>query len=109
MSQLEDTLLLHIVAAKLPRPEREFAFAKPRRWRFDLCWPDRMLAAEVEGGSWIQGRHSRGAGMRNDCGKYNEAVLRGWRLLRVTADMVRDGSALEVIERALSAEIIQKL
>lgn len=101
MSALEDTLVLHIRAVGLPAPEREFCFAMPRRWRFDLCWPGRKLAAEIEGGTWVQGRHSRGAGMRKDAEKYNAAVLDGWKVLRFTADMVRDGSAIQVLERAI--------
>lgn len=105
MSALEDTLFLHIVAAKLPRPVREFRFHLTRKWKVDFAWPPDWLIVEVEGGTWIQGRHSRGAGMRNDAIKYNEAVLMGFRLLRVTADMIRDGSALEVIERALKGTV----
>lgn len=101
MSQLEDTLVFGIRAVGLPAPEREFYFAKPRRWRFDLCWPSRKLAAEVEGGTWVSGRHSRGSGMRKDAEKYNTATLDGWRVLRFTTDMVQDGSAILVLERAL--------
>lgn len=82
-------------------PETEFTFAPPRRWRFDLAWPSRMLAVEVEGGSWVGGRHTRGAGFEADVEKYNEAVLLGWRLLRVTPKMIDDGRALHAIERAL--------
>ena len=36
-----------------------------------------------------------------DIEKYNEATLRGWRVLRVTGDMIRRGEALILIERAL--------
>lgn len=103
MSHLEETLLLHIRAAQLPEPTREFRFHPTRKWRADLAWPDRRLLVEVEGGTFVSGRHARGAGMRKDAEKYNEAVLAGYRLLRVTPDMVRDGSAFEVIERALRA------
>lgn len=103
MSHLEETLMLHIRAARLPEPVREFVFAPPRKWRADLAWPERRILVEVEGGTFVTGRHSRGAGMRKDAEKYNAAVLLGFRLLRVTADMVRDGAALDVIERALSA------
>lgn len=101
MSALEDTLVLHIRAVGLPAPEREFCFAPPRRWQFDLSWPSRKLAAEVEGGTWIQGRHSRGSGMRKDAEKYNAAALAGWRVLRFTSDMIRDGSAILTLERAI--------
>jgi hypothetical protein len=33
--------------AGLPDPVEEYRFAPPRRWRFDLAWPERMLAVEV--------------------------------------------------------------
>lgn len=103
MSALEDSLVFSIRAVGLPTPEREFVFAKPRRWRFDLCWPARKLAVEVEGGTWVNGRHSRGSGMRKDAEKYNAATLAGWRVLRFTNDMIRDGVALGTIERAFEA------
>jgi hypothetical protein len=101
MSHLEDSLLFAVKVCGLPQPEREFRFLPPRRWRFDLAWPPRMLAAEIEGGTWVAGRHSRGKGMRSDAEKYNEATLAGWRVLRFTSDMVTDGSALNILERAL--------
>lgn len=100
MSALEETLLFQIRAVKLPEPVREFRFAPPRRWRADLAWPEQRLLLECEGGTFVRGRHSRPIGMRKDAEKYNAAVLLGFRLLRVTADMVRDGSALMTVEAA---------
>ena len=94
-------LVLQIRAVGLPHPVEEYRFCK-RRWRFDLCWPDRKLAFEIEGGTWVQGRHTRGAGFRKDIEKYNAATLLGWRVFRVTTDMVVDGSALKLIEEILS-------
>lgn len=104
MSALEDQLVWQLRAVGLPAPTRELRFAPPRRWRFDLAWPERQqVAVEVEGGTWVRGRHSRGAGMRKDAEKYNAAMLAGWRVLRVTSDMIADGSAVAVIEQALAA------
>jgi hypothetical protein len=87
----------------LPTPSVEVYFAKPRRWRFDLAWEERRFACEIEGGVFMKGgsRHSRGKGFENDCEKYAEALIRGWRVLRVTTDMVRDGRALNYLERIL--------
>ena len=90
-----------ILAWWLPAPLREYRFAPPRRWRFDFSWPERFLAVEVEGGSFIAGRHSRGAGFEAYAEKYNEAALIGWRVLRVTPRMVDDGRALALIQRGL--------
>jgi len=85
------------------KPETEYVFARPRRWRFDFAWPASMLAVEVEGGVWLaSGHHSKGRGFEADCEKYNEAMLLGWRVLRVTPAMVSDGRALAWIERALA-------
>ena len=86
--------------------EREFQFAPPRRWRFDfIVWrglPRAPVAVEVEGGTWVGGRHGTGTGMAKDCEKYSEAAILGWRVLRATTNQVRDGTALRWIERALT-------
>jgi len=85
----------------LPEPEREYRFHPRRRWRFDFAWPERRLAAEIEGGTFVRGRHVRPQGYENDCEKYNEAALAGWRVLRFTGAMVRDGRAIEAVKRVL--------
>jgi very-short-patch-repair endonuclease len=85
----------------LPPATPEHRFDATRKWRFDRAWLACKLAVEIEGGTWANGRHSRGAGMRKDAEKYNAAVLQGWRVLRFTGDMVKDGSAIEVVRRAL--------
>lgn len=85
----------------LPHPVTELRFDPTRRWRFDLAWPELMLAVEVEGGLWVGGRHTRGKGFEADCEKYNAAVLAGWRILRVTPEMIDDGRALKIVELAL--------
>lgn len=74
-------------------------------FRFDFAYPQRMLAIEVEGGSWVGGAHSRGKVFERDCVKYNYAVLQGWRILRFTTDMITDGRALDTIRRALAAAL----
>ena len=101
MSALEDTLALHIRAAKLPEPVRELRFAPPRRFRFDFSWPDKKLAVEVNGAHWQGGRHNTGSGMDSDCEKNALAVLDGWRVITVTSTHIKSGEALQWIERAL--------
>ncbi len=84
---------------------REYVFAKSlgRRWRFDLAWPDEMLAVEIEGGRFSGGSHVRGVRFGEDCEKYNAAILLGWRVLRYPADWLdsRPIQILQEIERAL--------
>ena len=102
MSAIEETLALHIRASQLPPPEREHRFHPVRKWRFDFAWPDRKLAAECEGGIWTGGAHTRGKHFTSDCEKYNQAALIGWRVLRFTGDMVKDGRAIKTLEGALA-------
>lgn len=97
-SKLEKTLAFQLRTTDLPAPEREYRFHDTRGWLFDFAWPDHMLAVEVEGGTWQKGRHTTGKGFHDDCIKYNHAVLGGWRVLRFTADMVNDLTALTFIE-----------
>ena len=73
-----------------------------RDWRFDFAWPVKHWAVEVDGGTFSGGRHTRGSGYEADTEKLNEAVLRGWRVLRVTKNQVEDGSAVDWIKRALA-------
>lgn len=88
----------------LPQGVAEYRFDDRRRWRFDIAWPDRRIALEVEGGTWTAGRHTRGRGYEADLEKYNAAALAGWCVIRVTTGMVEDGRAIALLERALTAE-----
>lgn len=90
-----------IALAGLPKPTAEFRFHPTRRWRFDYAWPDRSLAVEVDGAIYVGGRHTRGIGVEKDCEKFAEALLAGWRVLRVSTNQVKSGQALQWIERAL--------
>ena len=96
-----ETLIVQLPLSGLPKPQREFLFHKRRKWRFDLAWPDLLIAVEVEGGIWTGGRHVRGEGYEADCEKYNEAQLAGWMVLRFTPGMIKRGKAWPVIEKAL--------
>jgi hypothetical protein len=100
MSKYEILLLQLIRDEALPEPEREYRFCE-RGWRFDFAWPGQMVAAEVEGAIWVQGRHTRGRGFENDCAKYNRATLLGWRVFRFTPAMINQGEALETLKEVL--------
>lgn len=83
-------------------PILEHRFHETRRWRFDLAFISEKLAVEVDGGGWINGRHSRGGGIEADCEKYAEAMKLGWRVLRVTPKQVQNGMALRWIEQLMA-------
>lgn len=107
ISKLEQELMFQIKAAKLPIPITEFRFDPKRKWRADFCWitDTKKLIIEVEGGIWTKGRHSRPIGFIKDCEKYNEAILRGFAVMRITGEHIKNGQALKWIEEYLNNEI----
>lgn len=62
--------------------QREYKFHPARKWRFDFADPERKIAVEIDGGVFVKGRHSRGAGYRSDCEKLNAAAALGWRVFK---------------------------
>lgn len=70
---------------------REYTFADPRKFRFDLAWIAQRVAVEVDGGQWVAngGRHNRDS----DREKMNYAAANGWRVMHITPDMMRDDPA----------------
>jgi hypothetical protein len=109
-SEGEELLAFQLKAAKIEFV-REYRFASPRKWRFDFVIKHGddlrlrrvtpfLLAVEIEGGAF-SGGHRRGKEADKDCEKANVATLRGWRVLRFTPAMVKDGRALAMIEQAL--------
>lgn len=76
----------------------EFQFATDRKWRFDYACADPQIAIEIEGGAWIRGRHTRGAGFIADMEKYNRAVLLGWKVLRYTPEQFNGGAWMDDVK-----------
>lgn len=104
-TDLADTLQLQVRAMRLPEGVREYlALAPARKFRCDLAWPDRKLFVEVDGGEYIQGRHSRGYGMASDSEKWNLLTLAHWRGFRFTGGQVRSGFALDILTRYFAIE-----
>lgn len=83
----------------LPAPIREHRFHPTRKWRFDLAWPDRRLAIEIDGVTYEGGRHQRIEGFTKDLHKHNAATLLNWRVLYMTPKMARSAECLDLIER----------
>ena len=94
-------LVVQVMAKGLPKPELEYRFHKTRRWRFDVAWPEGKVGVEVDGGTWVGGRHVRGKGFERDCEKVNAAVELGWKVYRFVPSMIESGMAIKQIERVL--------
>lgn len=104
MSVGEAALSFQLKVCGIPA-EREYRFHPIRKWRFDFAIPDKRLGIEIEGGSWISGRHNRGSGFEADCVKYSEAAILGWRIIRATTGQVERGEALIWIKQALGGGV----
>jgi hypothetical protein len=87
---------------------REYRFHPTRKWRCDAALPDDDVRVCVEydgfvGASQGYGNvgHTSINGMKRDGEKANELALMGWILIRVNAETVKNGKAIEWVIRAL--------
>lgn len=98
-----------IERAGLPLPVKEYAFCKPRRFRFDRAWlpfsagPKQAtpVALELEGGVYQKGWHQSIERYQSDIEKYNLAALAGWLVIRASVTHVESGQMIEWLSRAL--------
>jgi len=95
-SKLESKFLFLWRCLDGPPLEREYRFHPKRKWRADFAHLPSRTLIEVEGGTWVGGRHNRGSGFVLDAEKYLEATLSGWRVVRLT-------------ERQLEADWIERV
>lgn len=111
-SNAELTLAAQLEQAGIPFGT-EVLIAKPRKFRWDFIVadnlnsdpPERTILVEIEGGTWIAGRHVQGAGFESGCEKQALAVLAGYRVFRATTRQVENGTALSWIRQALGMEV----
>lgn len=121
MSRLEAKLDLQLRALRVPAPAREYRFALAevgtgpgirkrlkaaglRDWRFDFAWPAKKFAVEVEGGAWVNGRHTRGQGFVDDCVKYHHAMRLGWTVYRCEGNLINSGEAAALVADILGGD-----
>ena len=64
--------------------ELEHKFHPTRKWRADIAIPTLKALIEYEGISSAKSRHTSITGFTNDCEKYNQAQILGWKVLRYT-------------------------
>lgn len=82
-------------------PLTEHRFHPIRKWRFDYAWEEHRVALEVEGGVWVGGRHTSGAGFVKDMEKYNEAACLGWRIIRCQPRELCSSKTINTIKKAI--------
>lgn len=103
-SSIEAELELMLRANRIPEAVRQCDWWHPvRKWRLDFFWPDAGLAAEVDGGLYVNGRHNRGAAMEEQYIRDQEAAMLGIRVIRFSPKQVKSGRAVEVIRALLKA------
>lgn len=97
--------LVHSPALIYMSWQREYEFMPRRKFRFDFANTAHKIAIEIEGlvAPWQKSRHTTNSGYEKDCEKYTEAAILGWRVLRVTSGMVKDGRAIDYTERMVKA------
>ena len=109
MSAAEDELAFQLQhACRVPvNVERQHRFHPVRKWRADFALSragmEKPLLVEVDG--VIRGKpgaHQRVDGVASDCERQAEAMIAGFRMLRVTPAQVRSGQALKWIEALLA-------
>ena len=75
----------------LPEPVFEHRFDPVRKWRFDVAFPVYRVALEIQGGLFVQGRHSRGAALLKEHEKLNAAAAADWVVLyRVPSNVLAE-------------------
>lgn len=101
MSKLEaDFLEAWHAYPGLVEPVCQHRFHDVRKFRFDFCWPDYMVAVDIQG---FGGGHLRFKAYSDDCDKANLATNLGWRFLRFTAAHLSESRREEMVQVILEA------
>ena len=83
--------------------ERQHRYVPGRRFRADFALPAYRLLIEVVGGVYTRQAHGSVTGVLKDIDRLNRGTILGWRMLRVTPQMVEDGTAKEMVRDASAA------
>ena len=101
-SELENQAMLLFRRCHLPAPEREYmVFDGNRRLAVvDFAWPKAKVIVEAEGFRFHSGR----VAWERDIARYNDLVLCGWTVLRLTYENLRNDpeTFAESLARALN-------
>ena len=80
--------------------ERYAKSKRSKRYRADFAHlPSRSLV-EIQGGTYMRGRHVSGSGYDRDARKYNLAMISGWKVYLLTSTTATDAIWIEKIGKA---------
>jgi hypothetical protein len=90
--------------AGLPAPVPQFVVVEAGEFlgRVDLAWPEARLIVEYEGA-----HHFEGVQISKDDERYRRLIAAGWRVIRVSAENLRDLEAVVArIREALAVPVV---
>lgn len=91
---------------------QEYRFHPERKWRADFAIPVLStdsepvmnLLVEVDGGTWINGKHNRAGSIQKEYERSAAAAIMGYRMIRCTTSQVEDGTCIDWIKQAVRGE-----
>ena len=81
-----------------PALETEHLFHEVRKWRMDYVHRDTKTAIELDGGVYVQGRHSRAKGIQDACDKKNSAIQMGWDVFVLCTGIITEDRVRAIVE-----------
>jgi hypothetical protein len=73
-----------------------------RRFRFDFVHMDSKTAIELNGGNFINGRHTRPVALNNEYEKMNLALLNGYQVFILSSQMINEKWVNEISSYIIS-------
>lgn len=88
-SQLE-TEFYHLWCLLYPDTplQKEVPLIPKRKFRFDFVHQFSKTAIEINGGNWVNGRHTRASALGKEYEKINLAQMEGYRLFLLNNEMI---------------------
>lgn len=80
--------------------ERYAKSKRSRRYRADFAHIPSQSIIEIQGGTYMRGRHVTGSGYERDARKYNLATMCGWKVYLLTSTTAKDSSWVEKLGEA---------
>jgi len=80
--------------------ERYAKSKRSRRYRADFAHEASRSLIEIQGGTYMRGRHVSGSGYDRDARKYNLAMMSGWKVYLLTSTTTTSAEWIEKIGRA---------